>query len=253
MGRRPRRRFEGSQGPTGPVLLGIETGGEHLGLALWRLPEEPGRPPSAWRLLEDATSFRGRRHASSLLPMLDEMLDRQGLAPDDVDLVAVGRGPGGFTGVRVGMATGLGLGLGQGAPVWAVDSLAVLASNSAGDARLALPLLDARKGEVYGALYRVPAKGPPVRLMEPLVAPHEAALERAREAAAGEPIAVFGSGALAFDCADAVPPAWHLASAATTAYLAGLEWEAAGRSAAAAPPVDPAYVRKSDAELALGR
>ncbi len=236
----------------GPVVVGLETGGDHLGVALWRLPEECGAPAASWRLLEEAVSFRGHRHAPTLLALLDAMLRRQELSAEDVALVGVGRGPGGFTGVRVGLATAVGIALGSGAVVWPVDSLAVLAASGAGAPGIAVPLLDARKGEVYGAAYRVSPSGVPAALMEPHVGPHAEVLARARDVAGGEPLVVLGSGALAFGCASDVDASWHVPSAAATARLAALAWEAAQRAAAAAPPVDPAYVRKSDAELALG-
>lgn len=249
---RQRRRLKGPVGPTGPVVVGLETGGDHLGVALWRLPEAVGESSAKWRLLEAATSHRGHRHAPTLLLLLDEMLTRQELTSADIALVGVGRGPGGFTGVRVGMATAVGIGIGAGALVWPVDSLAALVRNAAGSASVAVPLFDARKAEVYGGAYRVAAGGVPEPLMAPTVGPHADVLAAARDAAGDSPLTVFGSGALAFDCASDVPATWHVPTASATAWLAAMAWEAAARDAAAVPPVDPAYVRKSDAELSLG-
>ena len=250
MGRRLTRRFAGAPGPTGPVVVGLETGGDHLAVALWRLPAEPGTAPDRWRLLEDAASHRGHRHAQALLPMLDEMLTRQELTPADIALIGVDRGPGGFTGVRVGMATALGLSLGQTATIWPVDSLAALACHAAGVPGVAVPLLDARKGEVYGAPFRVGADGVPSPLWPARVGPHSEVLAAAREAAGDEPLHVFGSGAQVYECATVVPPTWHAPSASHAGWLAAHAWEAAGRDASAAPAFDPAYVRASDAELA---
>lgn len=247
---RPARRSGPDPGPRGPVVAGLETGGDHTGVALWRLPEAGGEPTSRWTLLESATVYRGQRHADLLLGLLDAMLRRHGLAAADLALVAAGLGPGGFTGIRVGLSTALGLSVGTAAPVWPVSSLAVLARNAAASPALALPLLDARKGEVYGAVFEVPAGSPPAALVRAEVGPPESVVARLRAAAPpGRDLLVFGSGALAYGLASPVPPGWHVPSAAETALLAAYEWEAAGRDGSKAPPVDPTYVRPSDAEI----
>jgi len=160
-------------------------------------------------------------------------------------MVAAERGPGGFTGVRVGLATALGLGMGAGAAVWPVPSLRALALHAQASPGLALPLIDARKGEVYGAVYEA-ATGREVS--PPEVAPHGTILRRAADLARGAPVHVFGSGALAYGCQTAVPAAWHVLTGWAVATLAARAWDEAGRPAEG-PPVDPAYVRPSDAEL----
>jgi tRNA threonylcarbamoyladenosine biosynthesis protein TsaB len=73
-----------------------------------------------------------------------------GLGFGDLDALAVGIGPGGFTGLRIGIATAHGIALGSGLPLHPVSSLAALAAGI--DADAPLPLIDARRGEVYGAL-----------------------------------------------------------------------------------------------------
>jgi len=245
------RRLRGPGGPAGPLVLGLETGGDELSIALWRLPAAPGAAPDAWRLLDETTAHRGHRHADSVLLMVEAALWRQGLGLEDLALVAVGRGPGGFTGVRVGLATGLGLGLGAGIPVWPVPSLAAHALHAAGRPGLIVPLLDARRGEVYGAAYRVPRYGVVDVVLAPRVASSAAVLAAAQALAAPEePLVVFGSGAKAYAIGTDVPPCWHRAAARHIAALGALAWEAAGRDPRAAPPVDPHYLRPSDAEIA---
>jgi tRNA threonylcarbamoyladenosine biosynthesis protein TsaB len=229
--------------------LGIESAGEHLSLALWRLPEASDPDPASWRLLETITSHRGHRHADTLLGFLDAALGRQELQRSDLGLIGVSRGPGGFTGVRVGMATARGLSLGLGIALWPVCSLRGLAAYGQSSGRLLLPLIDARKGEVYGALYRFDALGACEELMAPIVAPVEVLMERAQ--ALDQPFLTFGSGALVSGVASALPPQWHVMSGAHIGALAATAWEMAGRDAAGAPGFDPAYVRASDAELAL--
>jgi tRNA threonylcarbamoyladenosine biosynthesis protein TsaB len=247
-------RLRGSAGPRGPVVVGLETGGDHLGVALWRLPEDPGSEPAAWRLLEERITFRGHRHATTILAWLDEILVDHELDRADIELLACGRGPGGFTGIRVGMATALGLSLGLGRPVWAVDSLCALALRAPGDASAVVPLIDAKRGEVYGAAFDLSGGGPPRVVLEPMVDEAAVILEaaRARFQPEQEPL-IFGSGAIASGCASEVPSTWHIPSAAQVALLGAMEWERAGRDAGAAPSMDPAYVRRSDAEIEAER
>lgn len=250
--RRRGRRVTTPDGPDGPWVLGFETGGDDLSVALWRLPAAPGAPPSAWRLVDETTSHRGHHNADAVLLMVDQLLWRHGLAPRDLGLVTAGLGPGGFTGVRVGLATAQGLALGLGAPLWPVPSLAALAQHAAGrgDA-LIVPLLDARRGEVYGAAFRVGPYGTHDTVLAPRVATCDSFLSAVREAADahGAPPLVFGSGALTYGVASPVPPDWHRGVARHVAALGALAWDAAGRDAQAAPAVDPTYLRKSDAEI----
>ncbi len=250
-GGKPTRRAKAPTGPQGPVVFALDSGGEHVTAALVRVPEEVGRPEGQWRLLEEVTSYRGVHHSDVVLSLLEELLARQGVTREQLGLVAVGRGPGGFTGVRVAMATAVGLSMGLGVPVWQVGSLDALALNAAGAPGVAVPLIDARKGEVYGAAYRVPAQGPVEPLLPARVAPADALLAAVREVT-DAPLHVFGSGALAYGCVHAAPHHWHVLPARHVAAVALREWEAAGRPAEGAP-LDPAYVRKSDAELAAER
>ena len=248
MARRKARLKGRDPGPQGPVLLALETGGDHLGVALWRAPVSAAAA-GGWRLLEEVTQHRGHRHADAILSLVDVMLTRQELSTDDIGLIAIGRGPGGFTGVRVGMATALGLAQGLGVDVWPVDSLLALSMNAAAPGARVLALIDARKGEVYGALYEFDSEGAPTCLMEPVVDNPKVVLDRAQELS--DSLIIVGSGALAYDLASPVLPSWHVASAANLGSVAGRAWEVANRDGNCAPVFDPAYVRASDAEIAL--
>lgn len=99
-------------------------------------PERLGRPPA---------------HASELMPAVAEVMSRADVGWGDLDAIAVGVGPGMFTGLRIGIATARGLARGSGLPLRPVSSLAALAAGI--EAQLRLPLIDARRGEVFGALY----------------------------------------------------------------------------------------------------
>jgi tRNA threonylcarbamoyladenosine biosynthesis protein TsaB len=92
-------------------------------------------------------------HSRRLLPAVDFLLQSLGLRAADVDAFAVTTGPGSFTGLRVGLSTVQGLALGTGKPCVGVSALDVLAARNAGAAPAIVALMDAYRGEVYGALY----------------------------------------------------------------------------------------------------
>ena len=83
--------------------------------------------------------------AVTVLADADELLREAELVPGDIDRLAVGTGPGSFTGVRIGLATARGLGLALDVPVAGVSTLAALAAGAPG----AVPVIDARRGEVF--------------------------------------------------------------------------------------------------------
>ena len=92
-------------------------------------------------------------HSRRLLPAVDFLLQSLGLRPSDLDAFAVTTGPGSFTGLRVGLSTVQGLALGAGRPCLGMSALDVLAARIAGAAPVLVALMDAYRGEVYGALY----------------------------------------------------------------------------------------------------
>ena len=95
--------------------------------------------------------FEPPAHSRELMPAVAEAMERAGLDWDAIDAVAVGVGPGTFTGLRIGVATARALAHAAGAGLHPVSSLAALAAPV--DAPQALPLIDAKRGELFGALY----------------------------------------------------------------------------------------------------
>jgi tRNA threonylcarbamoyladenosine biosynthesis protein TsaB len=96
-------------------------------------------------------------YADALLPVVDTLLETAGRRLAEVELVAVTAGPGSFTGVRIGVATAKTLAWALGAELAAVSTLAAMAADLLAehpDRDLAVPVLDARRGEVFAAVYR---------------------------------------------------------------------------------------------------
>ena len=104
----------------------------------------------------------GRGHADRLLPMADELLRDAGLLPRDLDAIAFGRGPGGFTGIRIAAGLAQGLAAGSDRPILPVSNLAAIAAGAAREARATriLACMDARMGQVYWAAFDCSATAP---------------------------------------------------------------------------------------------
>ena len=95
-----------------------------------------------------------KTHSQVLLPMINRVLSEAGVSPKELDAVAVGEGPGSFTGLRIGAATAKGLCLSIKKPIIPVSSLAIIAYNLAACSMTICPIMDARRKQVYTASYR---------------------------------------------------------------------------------------------------
>jgi len=125
-------------------LLALDAATEACSAAIW----QDGAVAERFEII-------GRGHAGRLLPMVDELLREAGLAPADLDAVAFGRGPGGFTGLRIAAGIAQGLAAGSARPILPVSNLAAVAAGAVretGEARV-LVCLDARMGQVYWAAF----------------------------------------------------------------------------------------------------
>jgi tRNA threonylcarbamoyladenosine biosynthesis protein TsaB len=158
------------------------------------------------------------RHSSNVLRLCDEVLAAARVTPAALSAIACGAGPGSFTGLRVGLAVAKGLAMPTSVPLVLVPSLAAMALDilaaETGDGVLAVPCLDAGKGEVHVGLYRRDADGLVAEVAAPVLLPPADLPSRV---AAGDAAAMLaGSGADRYaDALDAILPAtWRRLSVA---------------------------------------
>jgi tRNA threonylcarbamoyladenosine biosynthesis protein TsaB len=126
------------------LILGIDTATEQISVAL-------GGHEGVIARFEVA---RGRRHAEVLTPAIDFVCAQADIGLDEIGVVAVDVGPGLFTGMRVGLAAAKALALGLRIPMIGISSLDLLAFPHRRSDRVVVPVVDARKGEVFYAMYR---------------------------------------------------------------------------------------------------
>jgi len=193
-------------------------------------------------VIADQSFGMERGHAEHLAPMAAAALIEAGVAIRDLDRVGVVVGPGGFTGVRVGLSFARGLAIGTDLDVVGVTSLAALAENieNAEPDALIAPVIDARRGQLYAGLYR---RGGAL-LIAPFVATPEQVSETLQKVAGAHPVSLVGSGAaqIAHNSRDWVDSG--VPEQISAKYVAQL--------AAAAPPPEgppgPLYLRAPDAK-----
>ncbi len=141
------------------------------------------------------TVKNGNTHSETLLPMVEAVLKSAGVSVADIDLFACSAGPGSFTGVRIGTATVKGLAFGQNKSCLGVSTLEALAENLVPFDGIICPVINARRGQVYNALFRY-ENGTLVRLCEDrALAVTQLAAELAER---GLPFALCGDGVAEF-------------------------------------------------------
>ena len=117
------------------------------------------------KLLSQYTQCSGLTHSRTLLPMGEDMLKNAELTLGDVDLLAVAHGPGSFTGIRIGVSMVKGLAWALDKPCVGVSTLEAMAWHGLAAGGLVCPVMDARRSQVYNALFSI-ENGRPVRLTE---------------------------------------------------------------------------------------
>ena len=190
-------------------------------------------------------------HSSRLMPAIDEVLRRASLKIHDIEAFAVAIGPGSFTGLRIGLGTVKGFCYALKKPIVGVVTLDALAYNVKFVDKLICPILDARRGEVYAALYRGFAGGRLERQTDYLCTKIEPLLETI-----AEPTVFLGDGLNSYkdniaetlqDKAIFTTPFFGLCRGAAVALL-GYERLKAGESDDYFS-ITPFYIRKSEAEV----
>lgn len=220
------------------AVLGLDTATPELTVALLRDGELAGE-----RQVGPGPSGRPR-HATELLPAVAALLGRE-REWGQVTKIAVGVGPGSFTGLRIGVAAARALALGRGLPLVGVSSLAALAAGIGGRGADRLALIDARRGEVFGALYSAAGE----ELWEPFVS--DPAALAARLAGHDRPVVAAGDGSLRFRgeleaAGVAVAAAGEAAHRLRARHICRL---ASGIEGGPPEAVEPIYLRRPDAEL----
>jgi tRNA threonylcarbamoyladenosine biosynthesis protein TsaB len=240
------------------LLLAVESATETAAVAL--IDEEGA--------LGSAVLARGRRHTETIVPAIETLCRRVGVAPVDLHALAVDVGPGLFTGLRVGVGTVKALSFALDIPVATASSLEVLAHAVAGagasEGRLLVPVVDARRGEVFSARFRSTEgtvapwpgtdRGSPEKgrsESERLWAPEDLAADLAR---LSEPLVLMGNGARRYAALLAAVPGVSLAGPAyasppvTALAELGLARARAGE-VHDGDDVLPRYLRQADARI----
>jgi len=222
------------------VVLGIDAATADAAVALARdgqVLSEAAVPPGP----------EGRpQHSRVLLPQVERAVEAGG-GWDEVERIAVGIGPGSFTGLRIGIATARALAQARGLPIAGVGSLAALARGISEhpDAKgSALPVLDARRGQVFAAIY----EGDGAEVWPPLVAEPEELVRRLREV--DSPLLAAGDGSVRF-AAELEAAGVAVASPDDPVHrIAARHVCALGETAAGEAPerIEPIYLREPDAK-----
>lgn len=235
-------------------LLALDTATLTASAAVVRVV--PGEAPEVLADGDVATGAGGSNASERLMPLVAELMERAALRMADLDAVAVGAGPGSFTGLRIGLATAKGLAFAAEKPLWLVSSLGALAwsMDAAGDA-LRVPVLDARRGELFAGFYRAPVGGGAPRAVAPerVMPPGElaAAIMALAPPDGGVAVAVAGDALVAHVAGLAnLPMNVHRLSGRATPPAAGVAaLAAAGDRADGLAHGAPAYLRPAEAEV----
>jgi tRNA threonylcarbamoyladenosine biosynthesis protein TsaB len=202
-------------------------------------------------VLAEVYTTSEQTHAKRLLSAIDATLHMAALKTEACDALAVTIGPGSFTGLRIGISTVKGLAFATGKPVAGVSSLDVLAQQFPQSRHLVCPMIDARKKQVYTALYECGNDMRLTKLADDCAIEPEKWLKQIEQPClfVGDGIAVYGDlikEALG-ERALFAPP--HLNSVQASAVAAaGMKQIVEGRDADVAA-LEPYYIRQSDAEM----
>jgi len=223
-------------------ILSIDTSSSSGSIALL----EDRTVLSEWSVKETGT------HSNWLHDAIKSHLESAGCPVSSIDLFAIDVGPGSFTGLRIGISTIKGLAWPLGRKVVGVSTLAALSMNAPYSSKMVCPLLDARKGEVYAALYDMSTGAPRLVLAEAAMKP-EALVKEITGRNLSDDVLVLGAGISAYaelfaeslpGAALAPPHLWQI-----RASNVGLLAFDMLHQAVTPGELSPVYLRKSEAEL----
>ena len=177
-------------------IVGIDTSSATASVALLedgQLIAEQCHPGSIGGHAAGLTGFKSN-HAETLLPLIESVVRQAQISLPEVSGIALSIGPGSFTGLRIGLSTVKGLAYGWGIPVVGVSTLLAQAARVGEFDGVICPFLDARKHQVYAALFRKRHQELG-RLTEDFLAPVEGVLDEVRGATGDMPCLFIGDGA----------------------------------------------------------
>lgn len=205
-------------------------------------------------IMAESTSVSAQTHAIHLIEMVQKVVDMSGLTLSEINGFAVGRGPGSFTGLRIGISTIKALAVATGKPVVGVSNLDALAMQAAISPNMICPLMDARKGEVYFSRYRY-ENGNLQKIVPAQVSPLDEVLSAINTACV-----FIGEGARIYrkkisekvgPYASFAVPIQNTIRASTIGQLSVNRFKQENTDDIVM--LVPEYIRKSDAELGFGR
>lgn len=201
----------------------------------------------------------GQTHSQTLLPMVEQLLALGGMTPAQLELLAVSAGPGSFTGLRIAMAAVKGLAMAGDIPCCGVSTLEALAWNLRGSRGVAAAVMDARRDQVYAALFELDGMGGVRRLTPDDAIPISqlGELLAAEAARQKNPLWLLGDGAilcynyLLKDLPELRPAPAHLRLQRASSVGALAQQAAAAGGAVSAQDLTPRYLRLPQAQREL--
>lgn len=212
------------------------------------------------RVLSELTLQVPRAHSTRLMPLIAQALREARVERSELDAIAVGVGPGSFTGLRIGLATAKGLALALDRPVVPVSTLAAAAYGTGAQVGLVVPLFDAKRDQVFAAVYAAGDRDPStwVEVLGPVNLHVDELAERVRSLRAGlnhtwQFVTLCGDAAEVQAARLDLGPAARVAAPGALlprgAAVAALGLSLLERGGAIAPDMlAPVYLRKSEAE-----
>lgn len=241
-------------------LLAIDCSSETMSVAVARIYEKsmnPSLPKHPFREEEGHKNYPGSgivsvsidsgfRHIERIMAAIDYCMSESGIAREELELLACASGPGSFTGLRIAMATVKGIAMGLKLPFVTVPSLDVIAADWEGVSSLVVPVMDAKRGRFYSALYEGGKR---------ILGPMDASIQDIISAVNSWPEVLFvGPDASMLEDLAADRSGFRIArearrnGVASLARLAAMKYSKEGGEAHHASPV---YLRASDAEESM--